>query len=126
MGKARTKTKLRASPAVSNHSANVFTARVTAKGSGGSLLSGDVRFTVGSQPGPVNLHKLICAGGDLQPLAVSGNVGTATCSLAAGWFVVPAPTKTEKHPVGTYSVGSVYLGNDNFLSSEKTKQGTVH
>jgi hypothetical protein len=121
---AKTHTKLKVSPKVSNHSANVFTATVKA-GSASSLLSGDVRFGVSSSPGPTNKKKLICAGGNLQPLAVSGNVATATCSLSAGWFVVPAPTKTEKHPTGGYGVTAVYVGNGSFLSSQKTKRGTV-
>jgi hypothetical protein len=122
--KARTHTKLKGKPAVQNHTANVFTASIKAGGAT-KLIGGEVRFTVVSKPGPTNPHKLICAGGDLQPVAVSGNVATATCSLQAGWFVVPPKTKTDKHPVGTYGVSAVYLGNGSFLSSQKTKQGSV-
>jgi len=124
VARAKTHMKLKAKPAVHNHTANVFTATIKA-GSASKLLGGDVRFTVVSKPGPTNLHKLTCAGGDLQPVAVSGNVATATCSLQAGWFIVPPQTKTNKHPVGTYGVSAVYLGNGSFLSSQKTKQGSV-
>jgi len=73
VAKLNTHTKLKVKPAVHNHTANVFTATVKA-GSVSKLLGGDVRFTVSSQPGPTKKSKLICAGGNLQPLAVSGNV----------------------------------------------------
>jgi hypothetical protein len=124
VAKAGTHTKLRGKPAVRSHSANVFTATIHS-GSASKLIGGDVRFNVVSQPGPGSNKKLLCAGGDLQPIAVSGNVATASCSLQAGWFVVPPKTKSDKHPVGTYGVSAVYLGNGNFLSSQKTKQGSV-
>jgi hypothetical protein len=120
---ARTLTKLRVHPPVSNGSANVFTAQVKS-GKANSLLSGIVRFSVVSS-GPTSSKKLVCAGGDKQPLAVSGNVATATCSLSSGWFTVPKKTKTDKHPVGTYGVTATYIGNGNFLSSQKTKSGSI-
>ena len=63
---------------------------------------------------------------DLRPVAVSGNVGTATCALHAGWFTVqPKPTKTDKHPSTAWGVTAVYLGNGNWNSKQKTKMGTV-
>jgi len=120
---AKTKSHMKVSPKVRSGTANVFTLTVKAKPKkAGSLLAGDVRFTVSG----TNTRKSVCAGGDLQPLAVSGNVGTAKCSLPSGWFRVPAPTKTEKHPSARYGVGGVYLGNGNFLSSQRVKRGVVH
>ena len=119
----KTRGKMKVSPKVNSGTANVFTLTVkTRPAAAGSLLSGNVRFTVAG----TNANKSKCAGGDLQPLAVSGNVGTAECSLPSGWFRVPAPTKTEKHPVARYNVTGVYLGNGNFLSSQKSKQGKRH
>jgi hypothetical protein len=124
VAQARTHVKLRVKPPVRNNTANTFTARIKS-GSVSGLISGQVRFSVVSAPGPANPHKLICVGGNNQPVAVSGNVATATCHLVSGWFTIPKKTKNNKHPTGSYGVTATYLGNGSFFSSQKTKRGTV-
>ena len=126
---ANVQMKLKASPKVSNGSGNTFIATLKS-GAAGSLLAGNVRFGVTS-PYPTRPRWLTCGatqtstGSDIRPVAVSGNVGTATCVLHAGWFTVPPPTHTEKHGTATYGVTAVYLGNGNFNSKQKTKSGTL-
>jgi len=95
-------------------------AKVTA-GKNGSLLSGHVVFSVAATGGSAAKRK--CTGGDSQPLAVSGNAGTATCVLAAGWFVVPGKTKGNPHPHGSWNVEAAYTGNANLSSSIGAKSG---
>jgi hypothetical protein len=89
-----------------------FNAIVTS-GTAGSLLSGHVLFAVSDTPAQPK-GKRTCAGGNLQPLAVTGNVGIATCVLQAGWFIVPKPTKASPHPKGAWNVTASYSGDDNF------------
>jgi len=122
VAKARTHIKVTVKPTPRNGTANTFTAKITS-GKAGSLLSGDILFSVASAPGPSNKGKLKCTGGDLQPIAVTGNVGTATCSLVAGWFDVPPRTHMTPHPKGTYDVSASFAGNGDFLQSAGTKQG---
>jgi hypothetical protein len=92
-------------------------------GKAGSLLGGKVQFVVADTPAQPKA-KRTCQGGSNQPVAVSGNVGTATCILPAGWFVVPAPTKTTEHPRGAWTVTAAYLGNGNFVANSVTRSGT--
>jgi Bacterial Ig-like domain (group 3) len=101
--------------------ANTFTATVKA-GPGGSDLSGHVLFSVSDTPSQSKSLRT-CAGGDLQPIAVTGNVGTATCVLQAGWFIVPSATHMTPHPHGAWNVSASYGGDLNFLTSTGSKSG---
>jgi hypothetical protein len=122
VGKAKTKTKVKfVRPKPKSGNGETFIAKVTA-GKNGSLLSGNVVFAVASTPSTPP-HARLCAGGDSQPLAVSGNVGTAECVLSAGWFVVPGKTKSNPHPHGSWNVSASYTGNANLNSSVGTKSG---
>jgi hypothetical protein len=82
-------------------------------GKAGSLLSGSVLFTATDTPAQPK-GKRTCAGGDLQPVAVTGKVGVATCVLQMGWFIVPPPTKANPHPTGAWTVTASYSGDANF------------
>jgi hypothetical protein len=122
VGKAKTKTKVKfVRPKPKSGNGETFIAKVTA-GKNGSLLSGNVVFAVASTPATAP-HARLCAGGDSQPLAVSGNVGTAKCVLSPGWFVVPGKTKSNPHPHGSWNVSASYTGNANLNSSVGTKSG---
>jgi len=101
-----------------------FTATVT--GGAGSLPTGTVLFSVISLNG--KSAKAHCnPGGALQPLAPSTGttpVAQATCTLVANWFKVPAPSKTNPHPVGQWTVGASYSGDANFGVSTASLHGT--
>jgi hypothetical protein len=121
VGEAATHTKLKVNAKPTSGTSNTFTAIVKG-GPGGSLESGHILFSVSDTPGqPKSLRT--CAGGDLQPIAVTGNVGTATCSLAAGWFIVPSATHMTPHPHGAWNVTASYGGDNNFLTSTGSKSG---
>ncbi len=121
VAKGNTKTKVKfIRPKPSSGNGETFVAKVTA-GKNGSLLSGNVVFAVAATGGSALKRK--CAGGDSQPLAVSGNAGTATCVLSAGWFIVPAKTKSNPHPHGSWNVTGTYTGNANLNSSTGEKSG---
>ncbi len=118
---ANTKTKVKfIRPKPSSGNGETFVAKVTA-GKNGSLLSGHVVFAVAATGGTALKRK--CVGGDSQPLAVSGNVGTATCVLAPGWFIVPGKSKGNPHPHGSWNVSASYTGNANLSSSTGSKSG---
>jgi Tfp pilus assembly protein PilV len=121
VNKATTHTRLRFDTRPSSDSANTFTAHIKA-GKGGSLLTGYVLFSVSDTPAqPKSLRT--CAGGDKQPIAVTGNVGTATCVLQAGWFIVPSPSHRTPHPHGAWNVSATYSGDGNFNVSVGTRSG---
>lgn len=101
-----------------------FTATVT--GGAGTLPTGTVLFLVVSLNGKSS--KARCnPGGAKQPLAPSTGttpVAQATCTLAANWFKVPAPSKSNPHPVGQWTVGAQYSGDANFGISTASLHGT--
>jgi hypothetical protein len=121
VAQAITHTRIKVDSRPTSGTANTFTVTVHG-GPGGSLLTGNVLFAVSDTPSQQkNLRT--CAGGNLQPIAVSGNVGTATCSLVAGWFIVPPATRKTPHPHGAWNVSASYGGDINFLTSTGTKSG---
>jgi large repetitive protein len=105
-------------------SATTFTATVT--GGNGSLPTGSVQFSVSSTPAPGNVGLLKCTGGNSQALsndAATPPAMTATCALNAKWFKVPAATKSDTHPVATWTVTATYSGDSNFGTSSASKSG---
>jgi hypothetical protein len=118
---AVTHTRIKVDSKPTSGTANTFTVTVHA-GPGGPLLSGHVLFAVSDTPSQQK-DKRTCAGGNLQPVAVSGNVGTATCSLLAGWFIVPSATHATPHPHGAWNVSASYGGDNNFLTSTGSRSG---
>jgi hypothetical protein len=121
VAKAKTHTKVHVDSRPTDDSANTFTATIHG-GPGGSFLSGTVNFSVASTPFTLKSLRT-CAGGDVQPVAVTGNVGVATCVLQSGWYVVKGPTKRTPHPHGSWNVSASYAGDGNFLPSVGTKSG---
>jgi hypothetical protein len=113
VNKSKSNMKLRIDSKPMSGTPNEVTANVRA-GPGGSLLTGKVLFAVAATP-PTPRGKRICLGGDSQPLAVTGNVGTAVCILQSGWFIVPKPTRGTPHPKGAWQVSATYSGDGNFL-----------
>lgn len=105
-------------------SPTMFTATVT--GGAGSLPTGTVLFSATSSTG--QLTKAHCnPGGPSQPLSPNSAtppLAQATCSLAANWFKVPAASKTNPHPVGTWTVSASYSGDNNYGASVASKHGT--
>ncbi|HXQ59713.1 MAG TPA: Ig-like domain-containing protein [Acidimicrobiales bacterium] len=122
VAKARTRTHLKIDSRPHNGTANAVTANVTTV-HGGSLLTGDVVFSVSASPATLKSKRTCTNGGDVQPLAVTGNVGTATCDLQAGWFVISKVGPGNKFPHGSWNVTANYSGDDNFLTSVGTKSG---
>ena len=125
VAKAKTTTKLRIAPKPHSGTANSVTATVRTK-FGGSLMTGTVLFSVAASPATGPGKRTCTNGGDSQPLAVSGNVGTAVCDLQPGWFVVSKMTSTNKHPKGSWNVTANYSGDGNFLTSLGSKSGHSH
>jgi hypothetical protein len=124
VAKGKTHTKVKVDSRPSDDSSNTFTAHIEA-GPGTSLVGGTVNFSVAATPlTPKSLRT--CAGGDVQPVAVTGNVATATCSLGSGWYVVHGPTKKQPHPHGSWNVSASYSGDANFLPSFGSKSGKSH
>jgi len=121
VSKARTRVVIKKDSKPVSGSANTFTA-VIKGGPGGSDLGGTVVFSVSDTPSQ-NKSLRTCAGGDTQPVAVTGNVGTATCVLQAGWFIVPNATHTTPHPHGAWNVTASYSGDGNFIQATGTKSG---
>jgi hypothetical protein len=120
--KAKTHTKLKIDSPPVNKSANAVTATVTTLHSG-SLLTGTVLFSVSSTPATPKAKRICTNGGDRQPLAVTGNVGTAVCDLQPGWFVISKPRPKNPHQHGSWNVTANYSGDNNFLNSVGTKSG---
>jgi hypothetical protein len=118
---ATTHTKIKVDSKPTSGTGNTFTAVVKA-GPGGSLLGGNVLFSVSDTPSQSKALRT-CAGGNLQPVAVTGNVGTATCVLAPGWFIVPAANHMTPHPHGAWNVTGSYSGDNNFGTSLGSKSG---
>ncbi len=121
VAKAKTKVIIRKDSKPTSGSGNTFTA-VIRGGPGGSDLGGVVVFSVSDTPSQ-NKALRTCAGGDVQPVAVTGNIGTATCVLQPGWFIVPNPTHQTPHPHGAWNVTGSYSGTRNFLPATGTKSG---
>jgi len=120
--KAKTHTKLKIDSPPVNKSANEVTATVTTLHDG-SLLTGTVLFSVSSTPATLKGKRICTNGGDRQPLAVTGNVGTAVCDLQPGWFVISKPRPKNPHQHGSWNVTANYSGDNNFLNSVGTKSG---
>jgi hypothetical protein len=118
---AATHTKVKVNSKPTSGTGNTFTAVVRA-GPGGSLISGNVLFSVSDTPSQSKSLRT-CQGGNLQPVAVTGNVGTATCVLAPGWFIVPPATHMTPHPHGAWNVTAAYFGDSNFGTSLGSKSG---
>lgn len=113
----RTKMVLDATPV--SGAATTVTATVV-DGPATALLSGNVVFTVTSQYHGAGV-KVLCSGGNVQALSA----GTATCSLPAGWMMVPKVSRTVPKPSGAWSISAVYNGNASFITSFKSKHGTA-
>jgi hypothetical protein len=92
---------------------NDFTATLKA-GAGGSLLSGNVVFSVSDSPATPPAKRK-CVGGDSVAITVKKGVGTAKCVLDAGWY---GATSTS------YDVTASFGGNSNFTAVTKSKAGT--
>jgi len=130
VNRAKTHTKLKMGPGKPHSgTTNAVTATVTT-GHGGSLLTGTITFSVTSVP---VTGKTKCTNGgthgqgsNTQPLAVTGNVGTAVCDLQPGWFVISKVSPGNKHPHGAWNVTASYSGDPNFLPSQKHKGGHSH
>jgi hypothetical protein len=121
VARAKTHTKVKVDSRPTSDTANTFTAHIEA-GPGSSLVGGTVNFSVAATPRTAKSLRT-CAGGDVQPVAVTGNVATATCTLTSGWFVVRPPTKKTPHPHGSWNVSASYSGDGNFLPSFGSKSG---
>jgi hypothetical protein len=92
-------------------------------GTGSSAISGSVTFAAAASPKGAAPY---CEGSatpitenDTQPIVN----GSATCTLPAGWFVVPAPSNANPHPKTTWSVSASYNGNGSFTSSTSNRKG---
>jgi hypothetical protein len=120
--KAKTTTKLKIDSAPHNGTANSVTATVRTK-HGGSLLTGSVLFSVSATPATGPGKRMCTNGGNSQPLAVTGNVGTAVCDLQPGWFIISKMTPANKHPHGSWNVTANYSGDGNFTTSLGNKSG---
>jgi predicted thioesterase len=118
---ARTKVIIKKDSKPMSGTGNTFTAIIKG-GSGGSQLAGTVVFSVSDTPSQSKALRT-CQGGDTQPVAVTGNVGTATCVLQPGWFIVPSPNHATPHPHGAWNVTASYSGNGNFVQATGTKSG---
>jgi hypothetical protein len=121
VGLAKTHVTIKKDSKPVSGSGNTFTA-VIHGGPGGSDLGGTVVFSVSDTPSQAKALRT-CAGGDTQPVAVTGNIGTATCVLAPGWFIVPNPTHMTPHPHGAWNVTASYSGDGNFIQATGTKSG---
>jgi hypothetical protein len=93
-------------------------------GPGSSAISGNVTFAAAASPKGAAPY---CEGtatpitaNDTQPVIN----GFATCTLPAGWFVVPPPSNANPHPKTTWSVSASYDGNGSFLSSTNNRKGS--
>lgn len=117
-----TKTHLKIDSKPHNLTANSVTANVTTR-HGGSLLTGEIVFSVSASPATAKGLRTCMNGGDVQPIAVTGNVGTASCELPSGWFVISKMTQQNKHPHGSWNVTASYSGDGNFVPSVGTKSG---
>jgi hypothetical protein len=124
VSRATTKTKLTVKPAVKNDTANTFTATIKAGGGTALLAGGQVTFAVSDSPSSTGTLRK-CSGGDTQTITVKKGVATATCSLRAGWFKVPAKSKADPHPSASYNVTASVASNSNFLGSTRSKSGMV-
>jgi hypothetical protein len=103
----------------------VAQAIVKAGGSGSKLL-GNITFVIHSglsQPG-ISAN---CEGSgssakanDMIPIVNS----MATCTLPAGWFVVPAPTAGHSHSQTNWSITATYGGKSSFAPSTATHRGS--
>jgi Bacterial Ig-like domain (group 3) len=92
-------------------------------GAGTSAISGSVTFAAAASPKGVAPY---CEGSatpitanDTQPIIN----GFATCTLPAGWFVVPSPSNANPRPKTTWSVSASYSGNGSFTSSTSNRKG---
>jgi hypothetical protein len=116
------KVSLDATPA--GNTATTATATVVG-GPATSQLGGTVIFTVTS-PFHANGVAVRCTG-TASP-ATANNVKTlvdqtATCTLPAGWVVIPKPSTANKRPSDPWSISAVYNGNASFTPSYVTKKG---
>ena len=93
-------------------------------GQGTPLLKGRVIFAVAASQSAQGV-KPVCAGGDSQPLVNSGGPAYATCTLPAGWFVVPPVKNSDKHPRSRWAVSASYNGNKSFVTGTNTKRGSA-
>ena len=114
--------QLKIDSAPHNGTANSVTATVRTK-HGGSLLTGSVLFSVSATPATGPGKRMCTNGGNSQPLAVTGNVGTAVCDLQPGWFIISKMTPANKHPHGSWNVTANYSGDGNFTTSLGNKSG---
>jgi hypothetical protein len=86
-------------------------------GPGTPALSGLVTFAVASGLSARGV-KTYCEGSATPPTANNSQPivgGFATCTLPAGWFVVPAASSAYKHPRTSWAVSASYNGNGSFL-----------
>jgi hypothetical protein len=116
VGKASIQVRLAVTPKPTSDTSSTFTATIEA-GKSGSQATGSVLFAMSVSHGKNKRKYKTCqgAGGDAQPVSS----GVATCTLPAGWFIVPAPTKTDPHPIGRWNVTASYSGDSNFSASGK-------
>lgn len=112
---------LKASPKPTSGAATTFTATLSgAKGI--SKATGFVTFVLAPTSGTKGLNKCGRTG---KPEALVADV--ATCNAKAGWFTVPAATKTNPHPVASWTVVADYSGgtDSNFAPSSAQLSGSV-
>jgi hypothetical protein len=94
-------------------------------GPGTPALSGLVTFAAVSSLGTRGV-KPYCAGSNPVPAANNSQpivAGVATCTLPAGWFVVPPVSSILKHPKSSWAVSVSYNGNASFSPITASKAG---
>lgn len=94
-------------------------------GPGTPLISGLVTFAVASGMSARGV-KAYCAG-TATPITANNSQpvsnGLATCTLPAGWFVVPLPPQANTHPRTSWSVSASWNGNASFTPITMTRSG---
>jgi hypothetical protein len=113
-------------PKPSSGSPTTITALVIS-GGGTSAITGSVTFSIVAGSSTKGVAAL-CAGPNPNARAnntvpLTGN--SATCSLPAGWIVVPSPTNIDKRPATKWSVAAVYNGNASFFSVARVIKGII-
>lgn len=95
-------------------------------GPGSAALAGNVTFaavassaTKGVKPFCSVVGKPPSPADNSQPLVD----GIATCTLPAGWFMVPVASSSNKHPHSTWAIAATYDGNGSFDPVTNVKMG---
>jgi len=119
---AKSKAHLKVDTKPASGTANTFTLTIAA-GRASAQIQGSVVFAVSDTPS-TSKAKRQCSGGNNQTVVVTAGVATATCSLSAGWFEVPAPSKKTPQPSASWNVSaSFHSANADIQDSDASISG---